>query len=195
MFAFSCDKEDPDDKPNIPNGATPFTETDIQFVPYQSSSVVFKKMPMLDSTWIFQFKERVRSEESFAWDQTFFSMSNNADLEAEFRLRYLQSDVSQKTLAIYLPYKDAGGTARHTIFEMPVNNNGIEFGFFQNLVEYHDTIVLNAVEWYGVYEVLPLISTDAEKDGPTNIERIYYNSFFGLIKFDQKNGNEWILQP
>ena len=191
---FSCDKEEPDDTTNLPDGATPYTETDIQFVPYSSSSLVFKKLPLLDSTLVLNFVERKRTEEYFAWDQTFFTYSTDAELTAEFRLRYLQTDNSQKTLAMYLPYRDASNQVQSNIFEIPISPIGIENGFFQNLVEYHDTILLNAIEWYNVYEVTPLISTDADEDGPENYNKVYYNSTYGLIQMNQKNGTEWILQ-
>lgn len=190
----SCKKEDPDDTSNLPDGATPYTETDIQFVPYQSGDRVFKKMPLLDSTLVLTFKERLRTEEYFAWDQTYFTYSTDAELEAEFRLRYLQTDNSQKTLAIYLPYRDATNTARTRIFEMPITPTNIESGFFKDLIDYHDTITLNAIDWYKVYEISPLISTDADKDGPQNYDKVYYNSVYGLIQMHQKNGTTWILQ-
>ncbi|MBI3133069.1 MAG: hypothetical protein HYZ14_00195 [Bacteroidetes bacterium] len=190
----ACQKDEPDDSSNLPDGATPYTETDIQFVPYQSGDRVFKTLPLLDSTLVFQFKERLRTEEYFAWDQTFFTYSTDAALEIEFRLRYLQTETSQKTLAMYLPYRDASNVARTNIFEIPISTVGLENGFFQNLVEFHDTITLNAIDWYNVYEVTPLISTDAEKDGPENYNRVYYNSTYGLIQMNQKNGTQWILQ-
>ena len=193
--ALSCDKEEPDDSSNLPDGATPYTESDIQFVPYQSGDRVFKKMPLLDSTLTLQFKERLRTEEYFAWDQTFFTLGSDPELEMEFRLRYLQgAEESQKTLAMYWPYKDNGGTARTNVFEIPISPNNIESGFFQNLVEYHDTITLNSIDWYKVYEVTPLVNTDPEKDSPQNCERLYYNDFYGLIQMNQKNGITWILQ-
>lgn len=190
----ACNKDEPDDTSNLPEGATPYTEADIQFVPYQSGNRIFKKLPLLDSTLEFQFKERLRTEEYFAWDQTFFTYSTDTELEAEFRLRYLQTDNSQKTLAMYLPYRDANNVARTNIFELPISHAGIENGFFQNLIDFHDTLVLNSIEWYNVYEVTPLISTDAAKDGPENYNRIYYNTVYGLIKMNQKNGTEWMLQ-
>lgn len=192
--ATACVKDEPDDTSNLPEGATPYTETDIQFVPYQSGDRVFKTLPALDSTLVFQFDERRRTEEYFAWDQTFFTYSTDAALQIEFRLRYLQSDVSRKTLAMYLPYRDATNTPRTNIFEIPISPIGIESGFFQNLVEYHDTITLNSIDWYNVYEVTPLISTDPEKNGPENYDRAYYNSVYGLIGMNQLNGTQWILQ-
>lgn len=192
--ASACVKEEPDDTSNLPEGATPYTETDIQFVPYQDGDRVFKTLPALDSTLVFQFDERRRTEEYFAWDQTFFTYSTDAALQIEFRLRYLQSDVSRKTLAMYLPYRDATNTPRTNIFEIPISPIGIESGFFQNLVEYHDTITLNSIDWYNVYEVTPLISTDPEKNGPENYDRAYYNSVYGLIGMNQLNGTQWILQ-
>lgn len=95
---------------------------------------------------------------------------------------------------MYLPYRDATNTPRTNIFEIPISPIGIESGFFQNLVEYHDTITLNSIDWYNVYEVTPLISTDPEKNGPENYDRAYYNSVYGLIGMNQLNGTQWILQ-
>lgn len=195
LSVASCKKEDPEDNTKLPEGATPYTEADIQFVPYQSTDKVFKMLPLLDSTLIFQFKQRSRTEEYFAWDQTFFTYSTDADLEIEFRLRYLQTDnTSQKTLAMYLPYKDATDIKRTNLFEVPITSSGIETGFFKELVDFHDTLMLNAIEWYDVFEIKPLLTTDAAKDGPENYNRVYYNSTYGLIKMDQKNGTEWMLQ-
>ncbi len=190
----ACNKEEPDDTTNLPEGATPYTEADIQFVPYQSGNRVFKKLPLLDSTLELQFVERSRTEEYFAWDQTFFKFSTDTELEAEFRLRYLQSDNSQKTLAMYLPYRDLNNIPRTNLFELPISHVGIETGLFQNLIDFHDTLVLNSIMWYNVYEVKPLLTTDSIKDGLQNYNRIYYNSVYGLIKMNQKNGTEWMLQ-
>lgn len=194
LSLVACNKEEPDDTTNLPEGATPYTEADIQFVPYQSGNRVFKKLPLLDSTLELQFVERSRTEEYFAWDQTFFKFSNDTELEAEFRLRYLQSDNSQKTLALYMPYRDLNNISRTNLFELPISNVGIETGLFQNLIDFHDTLVLNSVMWYNVYEVKPLLTTDSIKDGLENYNRIYYNSVYGLIKMNQKNGTEWMLQ-
>lgn len=194
LMVVSCKKNVPDDTTKLPEGATPYTEADIQFVPYQSGNRVFKKLPLLDSSLIFQFDKRVRTEEYFAWDQTFFTYSIDPELQAEFRLRYLQTDNSQKTLAMYLPYRDATGGAQQRLFEIPISPVNIENGFFKDLVDYYDTLVLNSIEWYKVYEVKPLISTDAAKDGPQNYTRVYYNSTYGLIEMDQSNGTKWILQ-
>ncbi len=190
----ACNKEEPDDTTNLPEGATPYTEADIQFVPYQSGNRIFKKLPLLDSTLELQFIERSRTEEYFAWDQTFFKYSNDPELEAEFRLRYLQSDNSQKTLAMYLPYRDLNNIPRTNLFELPISHVGIETGLFQNLIDFHDMLVLNSIMWYNVYEVKPLLTTDSIKDGLQNYNRIYYNSVYGLIKMNQKNGTEWMLQ-
>lgn len=194
VLSVSACQEEPDDTSNLPEGATPYTEADIQFVPYQSADLVFKKLPLLDSTLVLQFKERLRTEAYFAWDQTFFTYSTDPELEAEFRLRYLETEGSEKTLAMYLPYKDASNTNQTNIFEIPISTVGLESGFFQNLIDFHDTLVLNAVEWYNVYEVTPLISTDPDENGPENYKKVYYNKTYGLIKMDQINGTEWMLQ-
>lgn len=191
---LSCVKDEVENPSNLPDGATPYTETDIQFVPYQSGNRVFKRMPFLDSTLTFTFKSRLRTEEYFAWDQTFFTYDYDSQLEAEFRLRYLQTDKSQKTLAIYLPYKDANGAYRKNLFEIPISPTNIETGSFQDKVDFHPTITINSIDWTNVYEVTPLISTDAAKDGPLNYTHAYYNSIYGLIQFTQKNGTVWMLQ-
>lgn len=194
LFLMACQKPEPQTNSTLPEGATPYTETDIQFVPYTSQNKVFKRMPALDSTWTLLFSERIRTEEYFAWDQTYFTFDHNPNLELELRLRYLQTDNSQKTLAVYMPYPDAGGTYRTNLFEMPITPDGLETGFFKDLIEYHDTIVLNSIEWYDVYEVNELLSTDAEKDGPQNFSKIYYNTVYGIIYMIQNNGTNWVLQ-
>jgi hypothetical protein len=190
----SCQPEEVSPGPQLPEGATPYTETDIQFVPYTSGDRVFKRMPTLDSTLVLQFVERKRTEEYFAWDQTWFNFNTDPGLPLELRLRYLQTDNSQKTLALYMPYKDYSGTFQTNIFEMPIDTNGLATGFFQNHIIFHDTVVYNNVEWYNVYEVSELISTDPDKDGPQNFEKICYNTIYGIIKMDQTNGNVWVLQ-
>lgn len=190
----ACKKQDDQDVITLPEGATPYTESDIQFVPYTSGDRIFKRMPALDSTLVFKFKERVRTEEYFAWDQTFFTYDIDPDLEVEFRLRYLQTDNSQKTLAMYMPYRDASGALQKNIFEIPITSANIETGFFQNLVDFHDTLVINSIDWYNVFEVTELVATDAPKDGPQNYSRIFYNKTYGIIEMDQKNGTVWVLQ-
>jgi hypothetical protein len=194
LLLVSCNKVDPPPGNNLPEGATPYTETDIQFVPYVSGDKVFKKMPLLDETLSLNFKERLRTEEYFAWDQTWFTFSSDPSLELELRLRYLQSDNSQKTLAMYMPYKDSYGVSRTNIFEIPIETTDFSTGFFQNHIVFHDTVVYNSVEWYDVYEVSELVSTDTDKDGPENFEKIYYNKVYGIIRMDQTNGKVWVLQ-
>ena len=193
LFA-GCKKADPPAGHNLPAGATPYTEADMQFVPYSGASLVYKRLPLLDSTLTLTFKERLNTEEYFAWDQTYFTYSSNPALELELRLRYLQTDNSQKTLAIYMPYRDSGGEYRTNIFEMPINPATISTGFFQNHIIFHDTIVFNSVEWYDVLEVKELLSTDPDKDGPENYDLIYYNTVYGIIRMNQNNGTDWLLQ-
>lgn len=194
LLGFACKKEDPPTNTNLPSGATQYTEADIQFVPYSSENLVFKRLPALDSTVVLNFKERLRTEEYFAWDQTFFNFDHDPTLELELRLRYLQTDNSQKTLAVYMPYYDNTGVSRTNIFEMPIDASSIETGFFTELIDFHDTIVFSGVEWYNVYEVNELLSTDTEKDGPQNFDKIYFNSVYGIIRMNQNNGNDWLLQ-
>jgi hypothetical protein len=194
IVLIACNKTEPPVTNNLPNGATAYTEADIQFVPYASGDLVFKRLPALDSTWVLNFKERVRSEDYFAWDQTYFTFSVDSSLEMEFRLRYLQTEeVSQKTLAVYMPYQDASGTYRTNLFEMPITNANLETGFFKDLIEFHDTITFNSIDWYNVYEVNELLSTDSGKDGPKNFAKIYYNSVYGIIRMEQNNGSVWVL--
>ena len=196
VVLISCEKDEPSTGPTstLPDGATPFTEEDIQFVPYNSGNRVFSTLPDLDSSMTLTFRERVRSEDYFAWDQTFFQYGDDANLELELRLRYLQSDASKKTLAMYFPYYDNGGTLRENLFEVPVTSEGIETGFFQNIVEFHDTLVLNSIEFYDVFEIEELVSTDADKDGPTNNARVFYNKTHGLLQMKQRDGTRWMLQ-
>ena len=194
ILAVACKKEE-DDPLDIPEGAEPYTEENIQFVPYNATNEKFELMPLLLSSFNIVFKERTRTEAYYAWDQTFFTFSNDPELELELRLRYFQSDVSQKTLAVYLPYRDINDSVQTNLFEIPIEDpDSIEYGFFANLIDFHDTIIINAVEWYDVYEVLPVTSTDAEEDGPGNFEKLFYNKIYGIIELDQKNGDNWILE-
>lgn len=194
LLLMSCKKTENPNEPNLPAGATPYTENDIQFVPYTSGNRVFKKMPLLDSTLVFTFKERIRTEEYFAWDQTFFTYDTDSELEVEFRLRYLQADNSQKTLAMYMPYRDATGAVKRNLFEIPITPTNIETGFFELLVDFHDTLTINSIDWYNVYEVSELVNTNAGDDGPENYTKIFYNKTYGVIEMDQKNGTVWVLQ-
>ena len=193
----ACTKVDPPANNNLPEGTTPYTETDIQFVPYTSGNKIFKRMPALDSTLILNFKERIRTEEYFAWDQTYFTFSVDPELELELRLRYLQTEgESQKTLALYMPYRDgtAPDSIRHNVFEMPIDPANLSGSFFVNHITYHDTIIINSIEWYDVFEVDELVNTDPGKDGPTNFDKIYYNTIYGIIRMNQNNGTDWVLQ-
>lgn len=190
---LSCNKVvEPTPVSNVPPGATAFNDSDIQFIPYTSESVVFKDQ--LDSVLTLNFIERKQSEEYYAWDQTFFNFSTNPDLKIEMRLRYLQSDVSKKTLAIYMPYFDNSGVLRTNLFEMPIDYNGIELGFFKNIVEFHDTLIINTVERYKVFEVTELVSTDANIDGPENFNKLYYNRTEGFLQMHVKNGMIWTFE-
>jgi len=189
----ACVKEEPEPFVNqIPPGSTPFTDSDILFVPYTTQSPNFKDQFGNDLT--LNFKERKRTEEYFAWDQTYFNFSTDVTLEIEMRLRYLQSDVSKKTLALYMPYYDNGGTLRNNLFEMPIDFNGIETGFFKNLIQFDDTLTVAGTEYYNVYSVNELVSTDPTKDGVENFSKIVYNRTFGIIQMHLKNGVIWTLQ-
>lgn len=190
---FSCKKEEVTvPVSNIPAGATPFVGSDIGFVPYSSNSPVFRNQ--LDSILTLNFVERKQTAKPFAWDQTFFKFSTNEDLKIEMRLRYLQSDVSKKTLGIYMPYYDANEILRNNLFEMPIDFSTIETGFFKNIIEFHDTLILNSVEYYQVYEVNELVSTDANKDGPENFNKLFYNRTSGILQMHMKNGIIWTLE-
>ncbi len=192
IILFSCKKEEPDTIINIPPGATPYTDEDILFVPYTSQDLIFRDQN--DYTLTLQFVERKRTEEYFAWDQTFFRFSTATSLEVEFRLRYLQSDVSKKTLAIYMPYYDSSNNLRSNLFEIPIDTTGIEDGFFADIVTLHDTLVIGDNEFYNVFEFGELVKTDLSKDGPQNFTKLFYNRSYGILQMKQKNGKNWILQ-
>ena len=115
-------------------------------------------------------------------------------MKIELRLRYLQADVSKKTLAIYMPYYDVNEILRSNLFEMPINYSDIENGFFKNIVEFHDTLIINSVERYKVFEVTELVSTDNDKEGPGNCNRIFYNREKWMLQFNQNDGVSWTLQ-
>ncbi len=192
VVTVSCKKttvEPP--KNNIPEGATPFTDDDILFVPYTSESPLF--VSQYNDTLKLIFSERKRTQEYYAWDQTYFTFSTVHSLKMELRLRYLQSDVSKKTLAIYMPYYDNSGVLRNNLFEMPIDNSNIEQSFFANVVNFYDTLNLAGTERYNVYEVTELVSTDADKDGDNNFSKIMYNRTYGLLQMHQKNGKVWSL--
>lgn len=193
VFIFACHKEEDNSQVNqIPPGSTPFSDDDILFVPYTSESPVFKDQN--GNTLTLNFKERKRTEEYYAWDQTYFTFSTDPTLELEMRLRYLQSDVSKKTLALYMPYYDASGVLQNNLFEMPIDPTGIEDGFFKNIIDFYDTLTIDGTERYDVFDVNELVSTDAAKDGPNNYSKIYYNRSYGILQIHQKDGVIWTLQ-
>lgn len=193
FFVVGCRKEEEEDPVNtIPPGSVPFTDSDIMFNPYTSQSINF--INQNDELLTLNFIERKRTEEYYAWDQTYFTFSTDVTLELEMRLRYLQSDVSKKTLALYMPYYDNSNVLRQNLFELPIDNTGLEDGFFKNLIEFHDTLMLNGNERYSVYEAIELVSTDEEKDSPTNFSKIFYNREYGILQMNQKNGVNWVKQ-
>ena len=193
ISVLSC-KEDPEPSQanQIPEGSTPFTDSDILFVPYTSQSPVYKDQS--DNTLTLNFTERKRTEEYFAWDQTYLTFSSDETLEVEMRLRYLQSDVSKKTLALYMPYYDNSNTLRNNLFEMPIDPTGLETGFFKNIINYYDTLAIDGSERYDVFEVNELVNTDADKEGAQNYSKIYYNREYGILQMRLKDGVIWSLQ-
>jgi len=196
LFVLSCKKNNEPDGPFLPVGTEAYTESEIAFVPYSAGDLVFKKSPDFTEERILNFKERLATEEFFAWDQTYFTFSYNPLMEIEFRLRYLQTEnVSQKTLAIYMPYRDVTSAYRTNVFEMPIDTTGMSTGFFSEIITYHDTITINGNDWYNVYEVNPLTSTNESLDSPTNYSKVFFNSTFGIIEMDQKDGSIWVLFP
>jgi len=193
VLLMACNKEEETSQANqIPPGSTPFTDDDILFVPYTSESPVLKDQNGNDLT--LNFKERLRTEEYYAWDQTYFTFSTDPSLELEMRLRYLQSDVSKKTLAMYMPYYDANGILRNNLFEMPIDPTGLEDGFFKNIIDFYDTLNVGGTERYNVYEVNELVSTDAAKDGPNNFSKLFFNRTYGILQMRMKDGIIWTLQ-
>ncbi|MFT5824187.1 MAG: hypothetical protein ACI8ZM_005453 [Crocinitomix sp.] len=193
---ISCNKETIPEGPILPTGATPYEATEIAFVPYNSGDRVFKKAPEFTTELILNFKERLATEQVFAWDQTFFTFNVDPGLELELRLRYLQAEEEyHKSLAIYMPYRDVFGTVRTSIFETPIDETVLETSFFTELVTFHDTLEINGSDWFGVFEINPLTSTDPAVDEEVNFSKVYYNATFGIIEMDQKNGDVWILHP
>lgn len=196
MAVISCNKETIPDGPVLPTGATPYETTEIAFVPYSAGDRIFKKSPDFTTELILNFKERLATEQVFAWDQTYFTFNIDPGLELELRLRYLQTEEEyHKSLAIYMPYRDVFGTVRTSVFETPIDKTVLETSFFTELVTYHDTLEINGTDWFGVFEINPLTTTDPALDNELNFSKVYYNSTFGIIEMDQKNGDVWILHP
>jgi hypothetical protein len=199
VFAvISCNKDTEPEGPILPTGATAYEASEIAFVPYGSGSgeQVFKKAPGFTSELTLTFKERLATEEAFAWDQTFLTFNTDVGLEVELRLRYLQAETEyHKSLAIYMPYRDEVAVVRTTVFETPIDETVLGTSFFADLVTFHDTLAIYGAERYDVFEINPLTSTEASIDSETNFTKIYYNSTFGILQMDQKNGDVWILHP
>ena len=195
LVTISC-KKDTEEGPVLPSGATPYEASEVAIVPYNSGDRVFKKAPEFTSEFTLNFKERIATEQSYAWDQTFFTLSFDPVLELELRLRYLQAENEyHKSLAIYMPYRDEVAVIRTTVFETPIDPTAIETGFFTELVTFHETLLINGVDWSDVYEINPLTSTDPDIVSDTYFTKVYFNASFGIIQMDQKNGDVWILHP
>lgn len=193
---ISCNKNDAPEGPILPVGAVPYEASEVAIVPYSAGDYVFKKSPDFTEEFTINFKERLATEEAYAWDQTFFTLSFDPVLELELRLRYLQAeDEYHKSLAIYMPYRDEVAVIRKTVFETPIDPTILDESFFDELVTFHEMIEINGVEWLDVYEINPLTSTDSSIDSDTYFTKIYFNAAFGLIQLDQKNGDVWILHP
>lgn len=191
----SCKEEVPAE-PGLPAGVSPYTATELLFVPYSGGNLVFKEAPAFTSEFTLNFKERVTPEEFYAWDQTFFSFSTDENLEIELRFRYLQAEESsQKTLAIYMPFNSPSGTVKTSVFETPIVPDGIEEGFFADLIDFHESIDFSGVVWNNVFEISPLSSTESELDSPENFSKVYYNQSNGIVAMTQKNGSTWVLTP
>lgn len=196
LAIVSCNKDNEPDGPVLPFGATPYETAEVAFVPYNSGDRVFKKAPEFTTELILNFKERRATKEAFAWDQTFFTFTFDLSLELELRLRYLQAETEyHKSLAIYMPYRDEVAVVRTTIFETPIDETVLETSFFSDIVTFHDTIEINGMDWYDVFEISPLTSIDPLIVSETNFTKIYFNAIFGIIEMDQKNGDVWILHP
>jgi len=196
LFVFACKKEAEPVGPSLPPGTSPYTEAEIDFVPYSAGQITFKKAPAFTETLTLEFVERLATEQVFAWNQTFFKWNTDAALQLEFRLRYLQAeDEAQKTLAIYLPYRDNSGIVRSSIFETPIVSTGLSDGFFADLVSYHTEIELHGTIWNNVFEINPLVTTEPGEDSPLNFSKVFYTKSNGIIVMIQKNGDEWVLQP
>jgi hypothetical protein len=196
LILTNCQKEEEPDESTLPPGTIPYTADEVAFVPYSSTNLTFKKAPDFTEELILGFIERKATEEVFAWDQTTFHFGSDPYLNVEFRLRYLQTETtSQKTLAVYMPYWDDEGVIRSTVFEMPLILSADDANFFEPLVTFHESLDLNGTIWTDVYEIKPLLSTEASMDSGTNFDKIYYNKTVGLIQMNQKNGDNWMIFP
>lgn len=196
LIVVACKKNTETGEPKLPEGASPYTASELSFVPYTSTNQQFKKGPDFTQTLTLEFKERVTPAVFYAWDQTYFTFSTDPGLEVELRLRYLQAEEeSLKTLAIYLPHRNASGTAYASIFEMPIETAEVETGFFSELVTFHSSIALFDTNWENVYEVRPINTVKPENDSPSRFETVYYSRESGILGMDQKNGDQWVLMP
>lgn len=196
VVMISCNKEPEPADPYLPEGVTPFTTEQVGFVPYGGSDQLFKKAPGFTSELNLVFLERIATKEFYAWDQTYFQLGTDPYLKVEARLRYLQSaNENYKTLAIYMPYWDDHDVIQSTIFEFPIEMSDFSSTFFQELVTFHDELDLGPTAWTNVYEIVPITSTPANEESNENFDRVYYTIANGIIGFNQKNGDQWVLFP
>lgn len=196
LVFVACKKDTETDESKLPDGAIPYTDSELSFVPYSATNQQFKKGPEFTQTLTFEFKERITPATFYAWDQTYFTLSTDPGLEVELRFRYLQAEEeSLKTLAIYMPYRNAAGKSYTSVFEMPIDPAAVETGFFSELIIFHASIALFDTNWENVFEVSPINTATPENDSPTRFEKIYYNRESGIIGMNQKNGDQWVLIP
>jgi len=197
VFALmACNKEPEKTGPYLPAGVTAYTAEQVATVPYTGTDQIFKKAPDFSTEISFIFLERLPTQEFYAWDQTYFQLGTDPYLKVEARLRYLQAaDENYKTLALYMPYWDDADVIRSSIFEFPIDIAAFSSTFFEHLVTLHSELDLGPLTWTNVYEIKPLTATPPSEESNENFERVFYTKEKGIIGFNQKNGDQWVLFP
>ncbi|WP_066757716.1 hypothetical protein [Crocinitomix algicola] len=195
LILFSCKKEEVTDY-KLPKGAIAFTDDDLNFVPYSNQNLVFKKAPDFIEELHYQFDGRNATRNQFAWDQTYFKNAADEHLRVELRLRHLKTtNITLKTLAIYMPYWDGESKLNESLFEIPLKMDATSSEIFSGRLVFHEAIDLHGTIWENVYEILPLLYPTEEEESGSRYSKLFYSTEFGLIQLNQVNGNSWILIP
>jgi hypothetical protein len=198
LFASACEEQ------NIaPNGKTfpadlvPFSPEELAFIPFDESNIKYERAPLYVDNFSMLFVERKSDSLVYAWDQTFFKWDTDFSLRAEFRFHYLETDNDGtfKSLAIYLPYRNAENKYSRAHFEIPIDTSLIADSYFNGLITYHPSHTFGDRTWENIFEITPFRHVEEVEEGPLGYERIFYSQSEGIVRYLLNNGRNWIIAP
>ena len=196
-FVWSCEEEDviPDGK-SLPTGLSSFSIEELEFLPNPTVDRIYGELPSLVNEMSMLYVEERSEQYVYAWQQYFYKFSENFNLKAEFRFRYLETNEKTfKTLLIGLNYFDHKNKLRKQEFELPISIKDTADSYFSTFMNFYPEVTLGDVEWEDVYELFPTKSTPAIEYGIDNYEKIYYSRHHGIIMIYYYNGEVWLLKP